>query len=201
MTASTDTFSSSNAPVRFVGFGGAGCNVAELLYKKGLAGKFTCISHPVRTYPSEDIQFIHFIPPGEPIYHQGEEIFRRHDPDHPLDVPAAIEEIFDRSSRYVLIAGLGGFTGTTMTEKFVLQLHVRKIPFLAIASVPFEFEGAKRNHAARAALDKLLDVPGFHHVELQSFASGNGHLTLSEAFAKADAGMAEMAEWCMDGLW
>jgi cell division GTPase FtsZ len=192
MTTSTHTFPGSISPTHYIGFGGAGCNVVELLHKKGNSGSFTCITHPVRPNQAAEIDFVHFIPPGEIFFHNGEELFRRSDPDTPLIVPPEVEVIFDNPGRFVLIAGLGGYTGTNMMEKFACQLHDHNIPFTAIASVPLRFEGTKRRKTARAAINRLRHLNNIHYLELETIAISNGNLPISTAFALADEMMVEM---------
>jgi cell division GTPase FtsZ len=192
MTASIHTLPGSIYPTHYIGFGGAGCNIVELLYKKGISGRFTCITHPIRPNLAADIDFIHFVPPGEVFFRKGEELLRRSDPHTPLRATSEVERLFENQGRFVLIAGLGGYSGTRMMERFACQLHERNISFTAVASVPFRFEGTKRRETAHATIERLRHVSNIGYLELESIALSDSNLPISTAFAMADEKMAEL---------
>lgn len=184
--------SDENPSIHFIGLGGAGSNQVEFLYNKGIKGKFTCISNPIRQNLPNDIHFVHFIPPGEIHYKNGVEILRISDLKQPIKIPDSILKIFDSNEAFVLLSGLGGYTGTFMTEELTLLLNQRKCKFLTISSLPFKFEGKKRRFIADNTINKLKNIGRFQYYELENIKAEHGDLTLSDAFEKANEQLYEI---------
>lgn len=174
------------APIHFIGLGGAGSNQIEFLYKKGIKGKFTCISNPLRPHLSQEIQFINFIPPGESHYKNGVEVFKTSDMKQAIEIPNVVLNIFKSNDTFVLFSGLGGYTGTFMTEELTTTLQHNKKSFITISSVPFEFEGQKRRTLAENTINKLKSIENFHYYELDKIRNEYGDLTLKDALEKAN---------------
>lgn len=184
-------FSSFNgaAPIHFFGLGGAGSNQVEFLYNKGIKGKFTCISNPLRPHLSKEIQFINFIPPGKSHYKNGAEVFRTSDMKQAIEMPNLVLNLFNSNDTFVLFSGLGGYTGTFMTEELTTALLHNKKSFITISSVPFEFEGQKRRTLAENTINKLKSIENFHYYELDKIKNEYGNLPLKEALEKANEQM------------
>ncbi len=185
----TKTFLSTfnkTAPIHFIGLGGAGSNQVEFLYNKGIKGKFTCVSDPVRPNLPEEIQFVHFIPPGESYFKNGVEIIRISDMQQPIEIPDSVLNIFKSNDIFVLLSGLGGYTGTYMTEELTLLLNQQKKPFLTISSLPYIFEGQKRKLTAENTIHKLKSIDSFQYYELENIRMEHGNLTVKDAFEIAN---------------
>lgn len=180
------------APIHFIGLGGAGSNQVEFLYNKGIKAKFTCISNPVRPHLPKEIQFINFIPPGESHYKNGVEVFRISDMKQPIEIPNSVLNIFNSNDAFVLLSGLGGYTGTFMTEELTLILNQRKKSFITISSSPFNFEGQKRRFIAENTINKLKSIDSFKYYELENIRTEYGNLTLKDAFEKANEQLYEI---------
>jgi cell division GTPase FtsZ len=158
--------------IHFIGIGGAGSNGVEFLHKKGIQAKYTCISNPVRENLPSAINFIHFIPPGEKYSE--------------MKPPAEVLEIFDRDDQFVLLAGLGGYTGTYMTEQLTHFLQAKKKSFMTICSLPFHFEGQKKRERSEQMLHKLQSSANFFSFDLQDIKKRYGNMKLNIAFERAD---------------
>jgi cell division GTPase FtsZ len=180
-------FSNEQKPdsVHFIGLGGAGSNQVESLFNKGIEGKFTCISNPVRKNLPSKINFIHFIPPGKSIVKNGKEICHFSDMQQSIIIPDSILNIFESNDIFVLLSGLGGYTGTYMTESLTLKLNQLKKPFITITSLPFNFEGPNRKQIAEKTLVKLESISNFHYYELEQVKMEFGNLSMTEAFGKS----------------
>ncbi len=151
-------------PFHFVGLGGVGCNVVEGVYSKGIQGRFTCITQPNRPYLPQQIQFLRFpsigdlerkLPSGIP------------DMSLPLQLSDKIKEIFSENDTYVLFTGLGGYTGTKMVEQLIPWLQKHHKNFVVCCSIPFSFEGERRDIAIQLA-DQFQSIPSFHYFDLES---------------------------------
>lgn len=153
--------------LHFVGFGGAGSNIVEYLYAKGINAKFTCISNPMRPDISSDIQFINY------VYAPGNEI------------PPSILNIFESNEKFILLTGFGGDTGTFFTVEISKLLHKQKVPFLTIASMPFNIETEERHSKSDLAFKELEQVPGFYYYKFSEFKSLlNSKMNFKQMFEK-----------------
>jgi len=176
---------SQDKPVHFVGLGKAGCKALEYIYSKGIEAKYTGITDPgIQLSPS--IDFIPFSSPKQIRYKTNGEEIRISDLDQKFVLPDQIKELFNEDCHYIILAALGGFTGTYMAKELTLMLQDQKMSFRTICSLPFPFEGKPKNRIAESALQRLLPVPGFRYFSLDSFSEYYDNLTLSEAFEKAD---------------
>jgi cell division GTPase FtsZ len=178
--------------IHFIGLGCAGSNQVEFLYNKGIIGKFTCISNSIRLNLPKEIQFVHFIPPGESQYKNGVEMFRISDMKQPIVIPDSILNIFDSNEVFVLLSGLGGYTGTFMTEELTLFLNQRKKLFLTISSLPFNFEAHKRRLIAENTMNKLKSIDSFKYYELEKIKTEYGHLPIMYTIEKANEQLYEI---------
>lgn len=185
--------SAKTSSIHFVGLGGAGSNQVEFLFNKGIIiGKFTCISNPVRLNLPKEIQFVHFIPPGESYHKNGVEVFRISEMKQPIEIPDSILNIFDSNEEFILLSGLGGYTGTFMTEELTVILNQRKKLFLTVSSLPFKFEGQQRRLIAENTINKLKSIASFQYYELAEINNAYGDLTIRDAFEKANERLYEV---------
>src|SRR5690606_33418372 len=130
----------------FIGLGGAGCNVVEGMHAKEIQGKFTCITELKRPHLAEQIQFAIFLPPGD-----RERKLPSGIPDMklPIQLSDKIKEVFSENDTYILLAGLGGFTGTKLVGQLIPWLQNHHKNFVVCCSIPFAFEGESRDIAFR----------------------------------------------------
>jgi cell division GTPase FtsZ len=173
---------SEKKPLHIIGFGGAGSNFVEYAHAQGVKSKFTCISDPVRENLSPAIKFFRFEPPPEVISLYRDELLLRSDMSIPLEVPDAIYEIFAPDDNYVIVAGLGGYTGTFFMEHFAEWLAINKKSFTALCSLPFTFErGSKRKYINRVH-EKYKSNPDFHFIPLPNYQAKYGDLPITDFF-------------------
>lgn len=192
-------FFEDDIPLHFIGVGGAGCNMIEQLYQRGTTGKFTCITQPQRPYLPQDIRFIEFVSPGEPVYHKGELMYRNTNWEADLKIPDSVLQLFHPNEKYVLFSGLGGYTGTKLTVALSLLLKEQNIPAITVCSLPFEFEGNRRAAKAQEAIDQLKHLSSFHYFPLENIRERYGNLTINEAFVKANERTIELFDAALMG--
>ncbi|MBK9357022.1 MAG: hypothetical protein IPN08_06480 [Bacteroidales bacterium] len=101
-------------------------------------------------------------------------------------MPDELTGLFRENGRFVLLAGLGGYTGTKVAEAFSLMLYKQHKDFLTICSMPFSFEGRFRLTIAREAKERMKAIPNCHFFELDMLRNDHVNMALSEAFPAAD---------------
>ena len=203
-------------PIHFVGLGGAGSNVLEHIHEKGIEARYTCITTPPRNNLSASINLIHYSPFGEvngnlndPANHTSghsqfpettfhkdtslkltdkmptvEENFSGLLPGN--SIPETVRQVFIHDHKYVLLAGLGGFTGTSLAVQLTHWLKETNREFITICSLPFHFEGQNRSSYAEDAMEKLQAIPNFKHYRLETLRRKYGNMTIKDAFEKAN---------------
>lgn len=169
--------SNLNKLFHFIGLGGAGSNVLEGIYAKGFHAKFTCISNPARPHLPDKIHFLKFIPPGQTSYPRGRASSGFSDLNTPLHLTREIKEVFTENERYILLAGLGGYTGTKLVEQLITWLHENDKEFMVICSMPYAFEGERRLYAS-SIVKKFQMLPNFHYYDPELDFEELGSLTI-----------------------
>jgi cell division GTPase FtsZ len=166
-------------PTHFIGLGGAGCNALEFIHQQGVAAEFTCISDRKNLHLPENFRFIPFIRDRKRDVFDGSKLF------------------FARNCRYILLAGLGGNTGSYLVEELTQQLLGQNIQFLTICSHPFALEGKQRSMTAERIIARFSSTTNFICFDLNLLIRGwGGDLTISSAFEKAD----QQFYWLSQGL-
>ncbi len=178
--------------VHFIGLGAAGSKIISFLHSQGVEGKFTYVTDSEKKDTSKEFQFIHFSPPVEIYEIDGLDPIQFTNREMELELPIAFLDLFKSDEFVVLVSGLGGYTGTNMTEELTLMLHYQERPFLTISSLPFNFEGQKRNLMAQNTVDRLEHIERFHYFKLEDLRAKHDNLTIKDAFEKADEQFYEM---------
>ena len=138
-----------------VGLGGAGSNIVEYLHKNDVKANFICISNPERPNLSPNIHFEKFVPPQIPFGERSQKTIPFSDMNQPLILPQNIKKLFTTDNKYILLAGLGGYTGTYMVEQLTDLFKQNRTEFAVICSLPFSFEGETRKEIVRKTTLKL----------------------------------------------
>jgi len=100
------------------------------------------------------------------------------------DDPSALDAVFDGLRTCVVLTALGGGTGGGATGGILKRLHASGISTMLFATLPFSFEGADRERAARseaATLAREADVSVF--LPLDDLVSGKDNM--AEALRQA----------------
>lgn len=153
--------------LHFIGLGGAGCTALEYIHRQGVQAHYTCITYPERSTLPSDIHFLPFI----------------------RECPRDIFDGYDlvgRNQWFILLAGLGGETGTYLVEEFTHLLLYRRRDFFTICSLPFAFEGHQRRTIADGVRAKFESMNNFICFDHNSIVKQWGDMNLTEVFDKAD---------------
>ncbi|NQU39179.1 MAG: hypothetical protein HQ523_04430 [Lentisphaerae bacterium] len=102
-----------------------------------------------------------------------------------------IRGLFVSTGMAVVVTGLGGGTGSTVTTEVLKAAGLAGMTSLCFATQPFGFEGAPRTALARAAVPEIRAVTdGLILVPNDKLFESVGSDSISEAFPKADTALA-----------
>lgn len=185
---------SSDKPTHFIGLGGGGMRCLNFLHEAGIEGNYTCINWAkARPHLAREIAHIVY----EPLikkrysYYQADADWltyvRQKSP-----IPEAGIRLLERDEHFVLLSGLGGHTGTYLTETFVALLHKSQKSFLCITTLPFRFADENTRLFSQQSVEKLRGVPNFHYFGMDKIRELYGNLTLAKAYKKADEMMMQL---------
>lgn len=104
-----------------------------------------------------------------------------------------IANLFDNVDLAILVASLGGGTGSGATPEFAKIAKDLGVMTLGIFTMPFKFEGVKRAQIARASLEKLkLNLNAFSIIPNENiFKIINKDTPIIEAFSAVNKRLAE----------
>lgn len=156
----------------FIGLGNSGNNILKYFLKQDPTAKYTCLTTHKPQNPESDIKYI-------PIPYSG--IKRK---NAQLNIPEEVFDILEANDHYVLLTGLGGFSGSSLVWKLSIRLHSRNRSFLTICSLPYKFEGIKRRKEALNALNGISHLPQVKYLELDHLKQKYDDLMLSNCFMR-----------------
>lgn len=191
------TLAPKEKKIHVIGLGGAGCNTAKYFCNKGVNATYTCMSNAERKDLPEAFLFAEYH-----IYSEEKRLqiiigkvrvdFENMKPDLPTALPLPIAERLNSNSRFILLVGLGGLTGSYLVRDIADLLKKDNREFAIICSLPFNFEGEIRNSCANMVKDKLSGLPNFHYYLNENMREKYGNLRISEAFDKTDEEVLKM---------
>ena len=178
--------SSVDKDIHIIGLGTAGCSALHYFQNKKIAAKYTAITETNDLVSLEGIEHIPFTPPRYVRYKMKDRLIWYPDLDKQIVLPNGIKELFSQDHRFILLAGLGGYTGTYMAEVLSTMLNDCEMLFYTICSLPFPFEGTERNTFAITTFNKLRHISNFRYFDFKVLAEQYGDISLAKAFEKGD---------------
>lgn len=160
----------------FIGLGGAGANMLELFVRKGVSGKFTMVTHPFR---QNLLDVIHQIPFETAVHKNASEFGQL------IALPNTIKNRLSSDEECILLVGLGGYTGTKLTEALITFLSERKQKFSVLYHLPLPFE-FKRIEYAQEFEKKYNHFPHFHKIDIQEIYESNKDKLLNQVLHLID---------------
>lgn len=175
-------------PLYILGVGKTGAHIASLLYHAGVEAEYALIGNH-KNVPDK-VRYIHFKSPRKPLV-PGNNMIMVPDMsiEHPL--PALLNDILKQDYHFLILAGLGGYTGTVFTVKIAQHLTFYRRKFTTIVSLPYWFEGIRRSQSAATALSDLFGMQDINVVKLDRL-NRNLNLTVNLAFKYADLKMLDV---------
>lgn len=134
--------------IHVIGLGGAGTNILEQLYKIQPTFKYTMVTDPIRTNIPESVKFIHY------IHHFPFTNELLEDKDI---LPEELQERIEHDEHLIFLTGLGGSTGTLLTDQLIHFCINSNISFHTGCTWPLSFEGPKRFRLAEEFQAKYED--------------------------------------------
>ena len=173
----------SNKIINYIGVGTAGSTIISKMIEKGVKGNFTYIDNKEMPKMGGSINYI-FHPKTNKL-----EI------DKNFIIPTEVKKVFNSGEKYVLIAGLGHYSGTNLILAISKLLNDIKIDFSTVCSIPFRFEGKKLTTVAKEAVSVLTKTTTckYYHLDDVRFKYG-GDISVVDALSK---GNDEMANLCV----
>ncbi len=153
----------SNAiPFHFVGLGTVGSKLITEFHHSGYKGLFTTIDNKVTI--------------------KNDQLINRID----LNNPTEIINTFSANNKFIIIAALGGKTGTELTHQIYSLLNGNQKQFKMIVSVPASFDGHSKNKRARDFINDFGKDKRVYSFDVNDFRSIYGNMTIREVFDKSD---------------
>lgn len=186
-------------PFHFIGLGGAGAQIAKHFHAQGISAKFSIVSTVRPKSLSSEIAFVQYGAPTiidrfseryTPILIRDEvrmndQLTNKGDNAEP-GIPDAIKKLLKKDEHFILLAGLGGHTGSSLMRALTLKLHEEDKMFHSFCSLPFRFEGTERRETAAKALSAIRQFKNVHFFELESLRRKHPDLVLSNAFERGN---------------
>ncbi len=166
--------------IHFIGLGNAGSEALKHIYSKGIVGKFTSVNDISTSIP--DINFIKFVAPPDKWISKGDKLIRISKMNNEIIISDELKKVFENNERFILLAGLSGFTGTKLTAALNEYLKKQNKDFISICSLPFDFESDPRKLNAQIVVNNLKSKSNFEFFRLQSIREQYGNLKLKDAF-------------------
>lgn len=170
--------------LHIIGIGGAGTNTAAYFHKQGVNAKYTYINNLEINEISKEFNYINFVSPTKEFIQTKKYQVVFSDMTQELIIPQETLDLFTKNEKYLLLSGLGGYTGTFMMQQLTEMLYQQKIPFLSICTSPFNFEGEEKNKYALQTTQKLQHISNFHCINLENVLKNHGNLSVKESFEK-----------------
>jgi len=174
-------------PKHFIGLGDTGYHIINSFYedKKLSNTYFTCIIDEKSKNNPTKIECIRSSKSGIIKSLTMKNSDRKADELEVFLFQQKLKDLFSSNHQYILIAGLGGKTGSFWMAYLTDFLIKNNVEFLSICHTPFSFEGKKQQALAQRIVDKYKEIPQFKYFSLNTIRDKYGNMTLREVFAKA----------------
>ena len=174
--------------IKVVGVGGGGCNAVNRMFSDGIEDvDIYAVNTDVQHLSSLSVP--HRIQIGEKVTRGlGAGARPEIGEQAALEDVDKIKDILKDTDMLFIAVGLGGGTGTGAAPVIAQTAREMGILTVAVATLPFKFEGPRRMESALAGLDRLKDNVDtyivIHNQKLQDIA--NKVLTVKDAFREVD---------------
>ncbi len=178
----------------FIAFGGAGCNIMEEALSLHITGQFTYVNRKERETLKPQARFVPFTPPGLKRLHNSE-LDVLSDMGLDCELPGELIANLSHKVEYVLMAGLGGYTGTKLLKKFADFLEQNGFRFSIFCSLPFGFESGDRMQNAKLFLSVLSNTVPRRVFHLEEMAKELGELEFAKVVLYTNRYIARELVW------
>ncbi len=187
MHSNTDAHAPINKKVALVGVGGGGMNTLnEILKGNAPVARLIAVNRDQMAIKKSKIQHKVYLdaPKNSPETMQGDVAQR--EPD--------FKNLLDGMDAVVLVAGVGGMTGSYATPEIARIAKQCGLTVWAVATIPFRFEGEQRAREARKGMELLAGhTDSVICVNNQDLIKASAEDTsMRAAFRRVDTAVAEM---------
>ncbi len=176
----------STKPFHFIGLGGAGYRMVEQLYKKGIRGKYTIINDTRSPELPSDVGFIQFVAPEPDKIMFGHKLYAVSDIEKDLGIPVKIKALVEGNENFVILAGLGRYTGSYLSMKLSGLFHQENKDCMVVTTLPFSFEGKHTRDVAMHAHQRIRTNSKHLTFDLNDTIKEYGNIGVQDAFRVAD---------------
>jgi len=155
-------------PIHFIGLGKSGSLIITEFLHGNFKGIYTSIENNPTVFDSSVIKRIDFN--------------CNNLENQPLS--KEIQNVFVENHHYLLIAPLGGMTGTLLAKKLYAFLNLRQQKFSMVVSTPFKFEGPRRTKMAHDFLNDVENDKRVSIIRFQDIRYKYGNMVLRDAYTK-----------------
>ncbi|MGQ1911808.1 hypothetical protein ACT3CE_18795 [Marinifilum sp. RC60d5] len=174
----------ASKPIHFVAVGDAGTRILEYIKQKEKSALYTTVNFLCDdTDLADDINSIIL---NQPVHKKYGKHIIIPDLTAKCDFPEELVKLFSTGHRYIIVAGLGGSTGTYWTKYIQKHLANNHLDYEIYCSLPFRFEGKTQRERAMFAHKDLLDDKHYYFLELEETRQKHQQLQLVEAFYMGD---------------
>ena len=179
---------SSNSPIKVIGVGGGGSNAVNTMFEKGINGVDFIVCNT-------DAQALDISPVPRKIQlgatltgGQGAGSLPEVGKNAAIESLDELTNLLGTDTSMVFItAGMGGGTGTGAAPVIAQACRERGILTVGIVTIPFQFEGRRRNTQASEGLDAMREaVDTLLIIRNDKLRELFGNQTIRSAFAHAD---------------
>ena len=179
---------SSNSPIKVIGVGGGGSNAVNTMFEKGINGVDFIVCNT-------DAQALDISPVPRKIQlgatltgGQGAGSLPEVGKNAAIESLDELTNLLGTDTSMVFItAGMGGGTGTGAAPVIAQACRERGILTVGIVTIPFQFEGRRRNTQASEGLDAMREaVDTLLIIRNDKLRELFGNQTIRSAFANAD---------------
>ncbi len=178
----------NTSPIKVIGVGGGGSNAVDYMFAEGISGVdfIICNTDAQALDKSEvpiKIQLGSTLTKG-----RGAGAIPEVGKNAAVETLDEIETLFTEETTMVFItAGMGGGTGTGAAPIIAKAARDRGILTVGIVTIPFGFEGKKRNLQAQGGLEEMRNaVDTLLIIKNEKLRELYGNLSLKKAFGHAD---------------
>jgi len=187
MHSKTETHVTINKKVALIGVGGGGMNTLnEIVKKNAPAARFIAVNRDKMSLKKSKVQDKVYLdaPKNSPETMQGAVVQRETDIRHLLDGMDAV----------VLVAGMGGMTGSYASPEIARIAKQCEFTVWAVVTSPFRFEGEQRAREARKGMELLSShADAVIRVNNQDLVTASEKdVSMREAFRRVDVAVAGM---------
>lgn len=175
-----------NASIKVLGIGGAGCHMLRYLEQRNFSDAElifidTNNDHELLTPPRKsllvDVSKLNEVDSSQPINIGLDQ-----------DQKNELEKIIDDSDLIILVAGMGGYSGTELIVSIAQLAKSKKIFTIACVTSPFLFEGRKRSQNAKVGLSLLgKNVESLFVIQSEFYLGERGQISLLDAFERLNS--------------